>query len=221
MAGQNYIDVALLGVTSLNQVSNLITVEAAVPITDDVDDVERFGAVDYFNALGVTARPAPPNGDGAAEGVVLRNVGGRNGVVVGGRDARTGQVVAELGPGETALHSTGEDFDSRVFCKDQLVSIVVGDDVIVSVDRKNKAIVIAGWGHSVEVSEDNGVLLTESTGQAFLSLKDGEAWLCGSKVKLGAGPFTGVNDHAQIGTTAGCTGTVGATTASVGVLISV
>lgn len=184
----NDFDIATLSTGELNADGGLATVQATIPLTDATEDVEHFGNVGLYGALGVTSLPAPATSDGRAEGVVLRNVGNADGVVIAARDERAAATVGELAPGETALHSTGEGFESRVFCKDQLVAIIVGSDVVVTIDRKEQKINIAGFGHVFEMSEGQGIILQEAGGAALI-LKDGKAVLKGAPVLLGDGPL--------------------------------
>jgi hypothetical protein len=91
-----------------------------------------------FGQLGITAIPWPADDRGNAQGTVDETVPGHNGVITSVRDARAAGIVQELAPGETAIHSTGPDFDSLVLLKKQLAAIMVGDDCAIVMDRENK-----------------------------------------------------------------------------------
>ena len=180
-------DIVTLGLGTRDATSNVPKVQASIPLDGDGDS-EDFGDIGIYGSLGVSALPADPDDDGAAEGVVLRGVGNTEGACVGARDLRSGKVIAQLAQGETCLHSTGKDFDSRVFCKDQLVSIVVGKKLVASFDLKNKKVTIAGFGHLFEMSADNGVCLTAKGGKAMIQLtENGELVLKGSSIYLQGG----------------------------------
>lgn len=156
----------------------------AAPVDEDGEEAPDYGRAIFASCLGVTARPAPADDSGAAELLVDDDVPGLDGVVIGGRDPRSADVIAELGDGETCLHSTGPGFGSRVFCKDQLVAIVVGDDTVINVDRKNKKITVAGFGCVFEMSDAQGIVLGEPGGAALI-LKNGSAMLKAASVFLG------------------------------------
>jgi hypothetical protein len=186
MPTADFADIIWLGDASVDAETALPVAQAVIPAGDEEGDVENLGELDMFNGLGITALPAPKTDDGVAEGVLLRNVGGSDGAIVGARDARSADVVAELGPGETCLHSTGPDYGSRVFCKEDLVAIVVGDDTVVTIDRAAKQINIAGFGHVFEMSKEQGVVISESGG-ANLIMKGGVITLAGTVI-LGSQP---------------------------------
>lgn len=134
------------------------------PITED--EVPDLGQIPLMSSLGLVARPAPANTNGAAQGLAARVPGGH--VLVGGADARTAKVYGELGPGETALYATGENFEARVFCKDQRVCIFVGDDVALDLDRKGGQVSLNAFGQVFAISKEGG--LTMSSGQATLQV---------------------------------------------------
>lgn len=175
------LDIAPLGASELR--NGVLVVQSKVPIDAGTpeDGPEDYGQIDVISSLGVTARPAPANENGAAEGVVADGIGGVEGVLLGARDRRSiAKVLGELGPGETCLHSTGEDFDSRIFCKDQSVAIVVGDDLAFVLDRKNKKVSLAAFGHMFELSEENGVSLYDKSGTCGIHMENGEGHLMGN-----------------------------------------
>lgn len=149
-------DLVKLGAATLNENGEPV-VQGHNPVEDSDADTETYGEIDMASALGVWALPAAADDDGHAEGVLLFGCGGASAVCVGGRDVRVSRdVIAQLGPGETCLGATGKGFDSRVFCKDQAVSIVVGDDTILHLSRKEQKFVVAVAGALIEISEENG-----------------------------------------------------------------
>jgi hypothetical protein len=101
---------------------------------------------------------------GNAQGLVEEGVPGHNGVITNMRDARAAGVVQELGPGETAIHSTGPDFDSLVLLKKQIAAIMVGDDCAIILDRENQKFAVSCFGMHFEMSPANGITLTTGQG---------------------------------------------------------
>lgn len=185
-------DLVRLGVASRDDETNLVKVQATNPLTDDQDDVEHFGEIDMIQSLGITALPAPPTDGGSATGFVIRDVAGTPGMIVGAFDVRTAKDTFELGPGETCLHSTGEEFESRVFCKEKSVSLVVGTKAVMTLttlDNGNHKFQVAVGGHMLEISEENGIVLVDAGGAALI-LKDGQAILKGTIVALGENAVT-------------------------------
>lgn len=181
-------DIVDLGSSTLDERTNALLVQGkTTQVGDSEDDAPDFGAMPILGALGVTGRPYPKTADGNAQGVVDDSLPGTNGWVVAARDTRCASVVAELGEGETALHSTGPGFDSRVFCKDQLAAMIVGNDCALVMDRENKKFSISIGGCLLEMSEENGIVLSQ--GGAMLQIKDGLARLLGQVVLGGATPL--------------------------------
>ena len=145
---------------------------------------EEFGDMPLACALGVMALPAPASSDGtSAEGVIEGDVGGFPGVVVGAWDARCTDVAGQLSPGDTCLHGTHPDATNRAkyFCKDGAASIVVGNDLILQLDRKNKSVTISAFGALFQIT-DTQTLITDPQGKAFISLKDGAIQISGNVV---------------------------------------
>jgi hypothetical protein len=151
-------------------------------------DPPDYGSVNMVFALGFAAVPAPANDNGSAQGVLLDDAPGQDGVVVGAVDSRTTQTYYELGPGETVVFSTGDGFDSRIFLKDGMVALVVDDDLAVIIDRKNKQTTITGHGCHWEQSKKNGTVFTDETGKASIQLKNGTIALTGTLVMGGRTP---------------------------------
>lgn len=158
---------------------------------------EDMGEMPLMQALGLTALPAPPDDSGQAELVALEGVGGFTACAVGGRDTRCADVAGELAPGETCLHNTGGAAANRarVFCKDNHLSLLVGNDLTFILDRESESVSLAAFGHTIEVSKDNGILLGESGG-AWFHLQDGEATLSAGGLNL-AGAVSIGNATAQ------------------------
>jgi hypothetical protein len=184
-----FVSMVVANTSRVHPDSGVPIVECCELVGGDINDRIPWGECPNYGALGVTALPYPPSEDGTqfAELTVVPGVGGHVGVIVGGRDHRAASVYGELAEGETALHSTGPDFDSRVLCKDQLWSAIVGNDTSITVDRKNEKIVIAGFGHVWEMSAAQGLVMAEKGG-AMISMKDGTIWIKASSILLGETP---------------------------------
>jgi hypothetical protein len=164
-------DIVDLGASKLDERTNALLVQCkAAPMGVSPDEAPDFGDTPMLGHVGVTCRPWPKDARGAAQGVIDESLPGTNGWCTAAWDPRCSSVVAELGPGESALHSTGPDFDSRFFAKDQLAAIVVGDDCAVVMDRKNKKFSISCFGCHFEMSEENGIVLSQ--GGVMIQLKD-------------------------------------------------
>jgi len=183
-------DLVDLGAARLDPDTNVLLVQAKTTrIGDDDDDAPDAGDAALMCALGVTALPWPANENGRAQGVKT-DIPGTNGWITSARDTRTAKVVAEMGPGESSLHSTGPDFDSRFFAKDQLAAIVVGNDMAFNMDRKNKKATLSAFGGHIEVSEDGGCYMAH--GGAMIQVKDGMIILTGKVVLGGRTPIAPV-----------------------------
>lgn len=180
----------------------LIRCKSAALSDDDDEDRPDFGDTIWATGLGLTARPAAANDEGAAQLLVDDGVPGVVGAVVGGHDPRAAEVAGELGEGETCLHSTGKGFDSRVFCKDGLVAIVVGDDLVLNLDRKHGVIQIMGFGLTFEMNRDTKEI-NLSTGSAGIQIGNGVVRVHGELVP-GTGNAAGLK--VMLGPAAGSPG---------------
>lgn len=189
-----------IGASKLDEDTNVLLVQAkAAQIGDDEDDAPAYDDTPVFGQLGLQARPYHKTDEGNVQGVVDTSLPGTNGVVTSMRDARaaSAKVVEELGEGETALHATGPGFDARVFCKDQMVAQMVGDDCAVVLDRKEKKYTISCFGHHIEVSEANGIALVADG--AGIQIKGGMVIITGQIVMGGRNPLQPVHMGATPG----------------------
>jgi len=186
-------DIAELGAAKLDPDTNLPTVQAAVTLSGP-DDLEHFGDVDDFSALGVTSLPFPAGDTGQAEGLIARNVGGLDGVLAGSRDKRCAAVYGNLRPGDTALHACDPGASAQVLCKGtkRQVNLVTqdskGETIAVAVNGTDDKIQLVGFGCIIEISRDQGIVLTETGGAltSSITMKDGKITLHG-EVILGGG----------------------------------
>lgn len=186
-------DIVDIGSSKLDPDTNVLLVQAkAAQMGDDEDDAPPYDDVPVYGLLGLQARPYHKTAEGNAQGVVDTSLPGTSGVITSMRDAReaSAKVVEELGEGETALHSTGPGFDARVFCKEQMVAQMVGDDCAVVLDRKEEKYTITCFGHHVEVSKANGIsMIADGAG---IQIKGGMVILTGQVVLGGRTPLAPV-----------------------------
>jgi hypothetical protein len=207
-----------IGAAKRDEKTNELLVQAKTEqIGATPDDAPGLDAAPVFGQLGIAAIPWPADERGNAQGI-KEDAPGHNGIITGMRDARAAGIVEELGPGETCIHSTGPDFDTRLFLKKQLWSLMIGDDCAVTMDRENERFTIACFGHIFEMSAANGCVLT--TGGATLQLKDAVANLLGQVVLGGRSPFSQVLFTDKPGTPVVGTGPAGGVPA-LGVFIGV
>jgi len=178
-------DVCTLGAATLDPRTNACVVQAANELGDG-DELEPFGEVAFYGALGVTAMPAAADDAGSADAVIARGIGGADGAVIASRDVRTADVVAALKPGETCVHATGKGFDARTFYKRQMIANVIGDDFVMMMDRENKKFIISCFGMVFEMSGDKGITLTDGSGG--VNVKGGTVAVFGNVVLGGLTP---------------------------------
>lgn len=164
-------DLVDIGSSKLDERTNAILVQCkSAPMGADENDAPGFTDAPIYGSGGVTCRPWPKDERGTAQAVIDESLPGTNGAVVAWRDTRVAGVVAQLGLGESCLHSTGPGFDSRFFCKKQLAAMIVGDDCALVMDRENKKFTISCFGCHFEMSEANGIVLSQ--GGMSIQLKD-------------------------------------------------
>lgn len=184
------IDVVDLGSSSLHETTNAVTAQCKGAEVQPGREPD-YGDVPLMCGLGLAARPAPADENGAAQGVVVDNVPGFEAVCIGAFDARAADSYKRLGPGETAVFSTGAGFDSRILLKDQSASIIVGNDCTIVVDRKERKTSIACGGQLLELSRDG---IRMAGGGAQIAMSGGTISLVGQVVlggALPAGPVLG------------------------------
>lgn len=170
------LDICTISDAALNGETNVLTVEVSRETGLDGEREPVGTGAPMVSCLGITAIPADPTSEGHAEGVVLAPCGPYTAAIVGGTDTRCADVVGQMSKGDTAVHGTHPAADKRaaVFCKENLLAILVGKDTAIVVDRANGAITINdASGNQIEMSSDNGILLAENGG-AWLQLKDGK-----------------------------------------------
>lgn len=186
---------------------------------DDESDAElgeRMEDVEMYSALGVIARPRPPetpqgtNAEIAAEAMAARTSSGL--VPIAWRDLRLNRMFPAPKPGTTALVGYGGGFlafdDGASAQKNSLSTLYVpyarnGSGVpqkahVIALNPDTESIhIIHGDGYAIVLDKDNGITMrADST--TWLSMKPGEFTVVASKivlqgnVALGANPTTGV-----------------------------
>lgn len=178
------LNIVTLGATKL--VKGVPVVQASSAITNGSEDIESYGGIEMFLALGISAMPAPANDAGQAQGVVVEGIGGPNATCVGAIDRRNADIYGNLTPGDTVLHATGPQGVSQVMCKAtkrQVVLATKGSDdkqILVVLDGKNDTLQITAFGQMFELSKKNGISLTD--GGAGIRIHDGTLQLLGNIV---------------------------------------
>ena len=180
-------DICQINTSKLDEESNLPLIQASVPITND-EDYESFGEVASYQALGLTALPYAPDENGAAEGVVLRDVGAFNGAIIGARDERCASVVATMRAGDAALHSCDPEAKAQVRCHaNRQVALVTegtdGNTMLQLLDGKNDKITISAFGGLIEMTPD-GINIVAPGSKASILMTGDQITLLG-KVQLG------------------------------------
>jgi hypothetical protein len=189
-------DVTWLGAAKLVEANGLPAIRCFVPITDPDNDVEEFGSIPSYQALGLTALPYPPDDKGHAEGVVLRDCGNRDAVLIGARDPRAAKVYAVLQPGDTALHACSPDAKAQVRCHaNRQIALVTedsqGDTVLQLLDGKNDKVQILAFGGIFEMTPD-GISIIAPGGKAGLLLQKEQVGFIGKVQLAGAAPTSSI-----------------------------
>lgn len=177
-------DIVDMGASELSS-DNVVVAQCQGSQVDD-DEAPDYGEVPVMFGLGFAARPAPADEDGNAQGIVATSVPGFEAVCVGAFDPRSTETYKELGPGETAVFATGKEYNSRLLCKDQQIAMVVGDDTIIAIDRRGSKIAISGFGATIELSRQGGIVLAQ--GGAAIIMRGGTISLVGNVVLGGLTP---------------------------------
>lgn len=192
-------------VTDPDGTNILPVIKTQLQVDPESGDAEDYGEIPLMPCIGVTALPAAPDANGAAELACVTGVGGFTAVVVGGRDARCVDVVGELRPGESAFHNTGGAATkrSRLICKEDLITLLVGNDSLFLIDRDKKhAILNVREAGQFELSKANGVLFGDSSG-AGIQVKDGKILLNGGAISMPGGANIGGDGSTPVTIAAG------------------
>lgn len=168
----NFVTVKI-GYSELDPITHLPTIQALNPIEGD-SDFENFGQTAYYGPIGLTSLPYQANDDGYCEGLVVRDVAGLNGALVGYRDDRSATIYGQLSPGDTCVHSTGPNKAAQLLLKEErkVAALITkdsnGKDIGISIDGTDNSITIFGFDCAIKLSSE-GIFL--ATGANCLSLK--------------------------------------------------
>lgn len=177
------IEPVALGASHLDD-ENVILVQAYSADDDaETEFIESWGEVKMVGLGCVTAMPYPKNDAGFAQGFLADNLEGI-GIVMNWRDPRVAQVYGQIQPGDAVFHGTGPNHQSQLRCQEQSVSIVVGNDCAVVVDRKNKKITITGFGHVFQITDD-ALAMAHKNGKHGINIAADYLHVFGPAVVLG------------------------------------
>lgn len=186
------IDICDMGAASLDPQTNALLAQCkGAPLSEDDSDATDYGAAPLMCALGVTAVPYPRTPEGAAEGLVVTDVPGVDGVVIGARDTRTAGIVGNLKPGDTAVHSTGPQQAAQLLLKEEKRQAVLatkgtdGKQLLLLLDGNADKATLAAFGAVFEISKEQGIVMADATGKAGIQIKDGVVSIFGTQVVLG------------------------------------
>lgn len=194
-------ELVLLGASTLKQGSPRW--QCYVPIGNDNDDIQSWTECPVYQGLGLTSLPEGKDASGAAEAILLPQVGNRKGVIVGGRDTRDADIVGKMDPGDTVLHATGKGKKPQIQLKKKKrsASVVVpckdGQDMLLALDGQNQTAQILARGAAISIQEDGSILLAAKGGASIVLDSEinflGPARFPGipSGMFMMAGPITG------------------------------
>lgn len=172
-AGADTVDV---GASGLLESGTVWTSAKGSPVDDD--DAPDYGRAPVAFGFGFAGRPYRQNEEGFAVGFSVE-APGYDGVLVGGYDPRAAGAYGNLGEGETAVFATGDKFDARAIFGDRVVSIMVGDDMLLQIDAKKKRFIANTPGGSLQLGS-GGATLVDETGSASITCKGGTVTILGN-----------------------------------------
>lgn len=205
-------DIVTLGAASISK-AGVITWQASVPVGNDNDDVEPLGEPDVIQSLGVDSVPYPKTDEGRAEGLVLRDVAGKDSVCVGGRDTRNNAFIGKMKPGDTTLHATGPGATAQCFVKNEKkqAGFAVDDadkkSMMFLLDGKNKKMQLTARKAMLEFAPNGDISLVNAQGAGILiqggkivilgdlslpGMTPGMTLMQGAPKPEGPGPLSGV-----------------------------
>jgi hypothetical protein len=165
-------EIGILGSFSL--VAGVPLWQFNIPVGNDNDDVEPAGEVDAIQSLGHSSVPYPKTDDGYAEGLGLRDCGGKSLVCVGGRDTRNASIVGKLKPGDTSVHATGPGATAQCFLKNtnKQAGLAVDDrdgkSMMFLLDGKNKKMQLTARKAMLEYAPNGDISLINAQGAGIL-----------------------------------------------------
>lgn len=191
------IELAFLDASSVSGKTGVPLWEPKIPVQDDETDAETFGPVAVYQALGISSAPWPKDGNGQAECLVARNVGGRHAVALGGRDSRTAAVIGNMQPGDTIVHSTGPNLAAQLQLKEgKLQAVLVtktqsdGSTMALILDGKSEKAQLTHGGAILEIDPSGDIHIVNGSGAGLL-IQGGNIHVLGTLV-AGAGNPSGL-----------------------------
>lgn len=198
-------DLVDAGAAKLDESTGALLVQCKGAAVSPEGDAPDYGDAPWFACLGVTAVPYPADENGGAQFIVSDDVPGVDGAVIGGRDTRSAKIVGNLKPGDTCVHSTGPQQAAQLQLKEEKRQAVLvskdtrGQTIVVSIDGKNDQINITGFEHTLEISREQGIVITD--GGAGIQIKNGVVSIWGTVVLGGRTPFAPVHAGVGVGST--------------------
>lgn len=168
-------DIAVGGASSLKE--GVPQWQASIPVGDETSDVDPFGEIQVFQALGIDSLPFAADESGKAELVILRDCGGRSAVCIGARETRNADFIGKMSPGDTSVHATGPKATAQCFLKNtkKQAGLAVDDaqskTMLFLLDGKNKKAQWTARGAMIEITVEGDIVFT-SKGGASLLLSD-------------------------------------------------
>jgi len=165
------IDVAILELGALALRRGVALWQGIKRSGDSDEDIEPMGDGDVFQGLGLTSAPYPSDGNGKAEGIGLRGVGGRLLSWIGARDTRSAAIVGNLKPGDTVVHSTGPQQAAQIQLKEEKRQVAA-----VTKDASGKTMVVLLDGNSGKFQIVlNGMMIDMDPSNKSITLTNGAA----------------------------------------------
>lgn len=151
-------------------------------IGPDSDDIEPLPDGDVYQGLGVTSLPFPSDDSGHAEGVCVRGAAGKDVAWIGARDTRSANIVGNLTPGDTTLHSTGPQQAAQVQCKEKKRQVLMATKTSAG---KTMMVMLDGTSNKIQFVLPGMMMEMDGGGKSF-SITNGQAsiLMSGSTIAL-------------------------------------
>ena len=175
------LEVVKLGTSKLDESSRLPGVQATREVTGP-DDEETMGTCAVYGTPCVTWLPAAANDEGHCEAIGARDVAGVDFAVLGARDERS-KMAGELASGEACVHPTDPSFESRLFLKDKVASLMASPRSALIIDDNEGTATLAIGGAALQIGK-NGIMIFDADGNG-ISIIGGVAHIKASAVALG------------------------------------
>jgi hypothetical protein len=167
--------------------------------SQSADDRRQIPDAVVFGSLGVSSQPyGPTNTDDFCEGILLTQIGGYMGYVIGARDARSTRAIGNLSPGDTCLHATGPKSHAKVLLKEKKSVAAVmttdkrGKNMVISLEGEDERLTIAALGYAIQITRDGGIAMSSRNGQHGITISDQGVHVRGNVVLGGSVPLPGM-----------------------------